>query len=230
MAIFRKIQTTYWSDSFISELEADKKLFYIYLLTNERTTQCGIYEITKRQISFDLGYSIDTVTELLKFFEIHNKIRYSAETNEIMILNWIKYNDNTSPKVKSLVDKELKLIKNKDLIQYRYSIDTVSILNRQEEEEQEEEKEQKQEREKEQISPSPDFLNSKKPLKDTFTEMANDTQWIEKIQKHYDLKTDTAVKNKLQVFFKHLDVRDKKYKSIEDAKEHFCNLMDMKKI
>ena len=58
MAIFRKIHTSFWSDSFTSELERDKKLFYLYILTNERTTQCGIYEITKKQISYDLGYNM----------------------------------------------------------------------------------------------------------------------------------------------------------------------------
>ena len=51
MAIFRKVHTSFWSDTFISDLDKDKKLFYLYILTNERTTQCGIYEISKKQIS-----------------------------------------------------------------------------------------------------------------------------------------------------------------------------------
>ena len=220
MAIFRKIQTTYWSDSFISELEADKKLFYIYLLTNERTTQSGIYEITKRQISFDLGYSIEAVTELLKFFEEQNKIRYSADTNEILILNWIKYNDNTSPKVKSLVDKELTQIKNKDLIQYRYSIDTVSILNPQEEEE----LEQKQEREKEQISPSPDELIS---IKTIFQIISEDKDWLSVIQGNFKF-TERQVNNYLNELYKELESKDIKMKSISDTKIHFVNWLNIK--
>ena len=74
MAIFRKIHTSIWSDSFFSELDRDTKLFYIYLMTNERTRQCGIYEITKRQISFDLGYNIDTVSKQLAYFILKGKI------------------------------------------------------------------------------------------------------------------------------------------------------------
>lgn len=149
MAIFRKIHTSFWSDSFISDLDKDKKMFYLYLLTNERTTQCGIYEITKRQIAFDLGYSIDTVSKLLKYFVSEKKIKYNEQTNEIAIKNWAKYNGSTSPKVKSCIDKELKTIKDTLLIQYIYGTDT----SPQEEEEEEQEQEQEQEEEEEEEKP-----------------------------------------------------------------------------
>ena len=140
MAIFRKLHTTFWSDTFIGELDRDKKLFYIYLLTNERTTQCGIYEISKKQIAFDLGYSIDTVSKLLIYFINAGKIRYNEGTNEMAIGNWVKYNFSTSPKVQTCVNKELKVIKDTLLIQYLYCIDT----HPQEEEEEEEEQEQEE--------------------------------------------------------------------------------------
>lgn len=147
MAIFRKIHVTFWSDSFVSNLNEKEKLFYLYLLTNERTTQIGIYEITKKQISFDLGYSINTVSELLKQFYKYGKIMYNDNTCELAIKNWNKYNANTSNKVKVLIDKETARVKDRLLIEYLYSINTVSILNPQEEEEQKEE--QKEEEDKE---------------------------------------------------------------------------------
>lgn len=136
MAIFRKLHVSFWSDTFISELPNDKKLFYLYLLTNERTRQCGIYEISKKQISFDLEYSIDTVSILLQYFIDIKKIKYSESTNEIAIKNWAKYNYSSSPKVKKCIENELKLVKNKVLIQYVNNIDSLS----QEEQEEEQEK------------------------------------------------------------------------------------------
>jgi len=142
MAIFRKLHVTFWSDSFTSELSNDKKLFYIYLLTNERTTQCGIYEITKRQIAFDFGCSIDTVSKLLEYFIKQDKIMYNYDTNEIAIKNWGKYNISASPKVQSCVNKELTKIKDTVLIQY------VSGMYTQTQEEQEEEKEEEQQQDK----------------------------------------------------------------------------------
>jgi hypothetical protein len=141
MAIFRKVHTSFWSDSFVSELDTDHKLFYIYLMTNERTRQCGVYEITKRQISFDLGYSIDRVSKLLTYFIKMGKIRFNEKTNELAIGNWLKYNSSTSPKVKSCIDKEFSLVKDTVLIEYVKSMDTQS--QEEQEEEQEEVKENK---------------------------------------------------------------------------------------
>jgi dipeptidyl aminopeptidase/acylaminoacyl peptidase len=139
MAAFRKISVTFWSDSFIGDLTPEQKYFYLYLMTNDKTTQCGIYETSIRKICFDTGYNSETVLKLLDFFQEKNKIRFSKETNEIALLNWVKFNDSNSPKVLSCVEKELKNVKNRVLIQYLYSMDTES----QEEEEEKEEEEYK---------------------------------------------------------------------------------------
>jgi len=142
MAIFRKIHVQFWSDPFVQSLSPEKRYFFLYLLTNEKTRQCGIYEISKRHISYDTGYTIDTVSILLEYFISEKKIMFSEATNEIAIKNWNKYNGNPSPKVQKLVYEELSKIKNKKLIQYLYPTDTVSIHNQQEEEEIEQEEEQ----------------------------------------------------------------------------------------
>jgi len=112
MATFRKIHVTFWSDDFVQTLTPEQKYFYLYLLTNERTQQCGIYEITKRRMSFDTGYTIDTIDRLIEIFTEKGKIYYSRDTHEMAVLNWMKYNDSTSPKVKGCVNKELHTVKN----------------------------------------------------------------------------------------------------------------------
>jgi hypothetical protein len=143
MAAFRKISVTFWTDSFVGELTPEQKYFYLYLMTNDNTTQCGIYETSIRKMSFDTGYNQETVSKLLDFFQEENKIRYSKETNEIALLNWVKFNDSNSPKVLACVQKELLKVKNRVLIQYLYSMDT----HPQEEEEKEEEEEYQEEQE-----------------------------------------------------------------------------------
>lgn len=148
MATFRKIHTIFWSDPFIQSLSPERKYFYLYLLTNEKTKQCGIYEITKKQISYDTGYNIDTVSILLKYFAESGKIAYSTYTSEICIKNWNKYNDNKSPKTQVLVKQEIGKVKDKKLIEYLYSTDTVSIHHQtKSEQEGEEEREKEEERE-----------------------------------------------------------------------------------
>ena len=124
MATFRKVHVSFWTDPFTQELTPEQKYFFLYLLTNEKSSQCGIYEITKRHICYDTGYNIDTVSKLLDFFISHDKIKYNYDTSEIALKNWLKYNDNSSPKVQVFARQELMKIKDKSLIQYLYSTDT----------------------------------------------------------------------------------------------------------
>jgi hypothetical protein len=143
MAIFRKIHTSFWSDPFIQDLDNDHRLFYLYLLTNERTKQCGIYEISKKQMSFELGYSIDKVSKLLAYFIKVGKILYSETTKEVALKNWMKYNGSTSPKVVSCIKSELCSVKDRVLIEYVNGMYTASQEEQEEEEEKEEEQEKK---------------------------------------------------------------------------------------
>jgi hypothetical protein len=144
MAAFRKISVSFWSDSFVGELTPEQKYFYLYLMTNDKTTQCGIYETSIRKICFDTGYNSETVQKLIDFFQEKNKIRWSKTTNEIALLNWVKFNDSNSPKVLACVEKELKQVKNRVLIQYLYSMDTHPQEEEEKEKEEEEEKEQEE--------------------------------------------------------------------------------------
>jgi len=153
MAIFRKIHTSFWSDTFIQDLDNEHRLFYLYLLTNERTKQCGIYEISKKQMSFDLGYSIDRISKLIKYFIKIGKILYSEDTKEIALKNWNKYNGSSSPKVLSCIQSELKQIKDRVLIEYVNGMYTAS------QEEQEQEQEEEQEKEVFDISVFEEFWN-----------------------------------------------------------------------
>lgn len=142
MAIFRKVHVSFWRDEFIEGLTPEQKYFYLYLLTNDRTTQCGIYEITIRQMCYDTGYNDETIKKLLEYFITKGRLMYSESTKEIALKNWAKYNDSNSPKVRACIDKELIKVKNRVLIEYLYSIDTHTQEEQEEEEEKEEEQEQ----------------------------------------------------------------------------------------
>src|SRR5690606_37858067 len=133
MAKYRQIHVEFWQDSFVLDLTPEEKFFYLYLMTNSKTTQCGIYELPKKIIQFETGYNSDTVDKLINRFVEYGKIMYSNDTKEVFMLNWIKYNYSTSPKVQTCISNELKTVKepafidvfNNLLIQYGYSIDTV---------------------------------------------------------------------------------------------------------
>lgn len=119
MSKFRQIQTSFWSDTYIQEeMTAEDKYFYLYLMTNEFTTQIGIYPITKKQMSFDLGYSLESVQALLQRFETYHKlIKYDTETREIILLKWAENNLNIGGKpVQDLIKKEISQVRNKEFL------------------------------------------------------------------------------------------------------------------
>ena len=116
MARYRSIQTSFWQDNFIVKLPIIEKAFYNYILTNNRTTQCGIYNFSLTFSAVELSISEDEVKVILNKFVDYGKILYDEETEEIMILNWNKYNLNISRNTLICVNRELGDIKNRTFI------------------------------------------------------------------------------------------------------------------
>lgn len=132
MPIYRHIQISFWQDRFILSLTPDERYFYLYLLTNSKTKQCGIYEIPLKIMKVETGFEKDKILNLIKKFEESKKIKYSEENSEMMIINWVKYNWSESNKVKKCILKELRNVKTKEYVinyynickEYGYSLDT----------------------------------------------------------------------------------------------------------
>ncbi|WP_458413076.1 DnaD domain-containing protein [Schinkia sp. CFF1] len=121
MAKYRMVRTDFWKNPIVlEEMTPEDKYFYLYLLTNPHTTQIGIYRITKKQMAFDLGYSIESVQSLMERFEKHHRlIRYNPETRELAIKNWGKENLLKGGKpVMDCIFTELKEVEDRTLIQY----------------------------------------------------------------------------------------------------------------
>lgn len=116
MAIYRNIQMSFWTDSkVVDDFTPEDKYFYLYLLTNPHTNLSGCYEISLKQVSDETGYTKDVVERLLnRFEEIHNIIRYSKTTKEVLILNWSKFNWTASKDFRKPLRKEIESIKNQD--------------------------------------------------------------------------------------------------------------------
>ena len=109
MATFRQIKTSFWTDTLVDEnFSPEDKYFYLYLLTNIHTTLCGCYEVSKKKIAEETGYSVESVSSLINRFEkTYGLIRYDEKTYELLILNWSKHNWTESPKFRKLLEKEI---------------------------------------------------------------------------------------------------------------------------
>lgn len=132
MAIKRVVDTSFWTDGKVDDFTPEDKYFMLYLLTNPFTTQLGIYELSIKQAAFQLGYSIDAVKSLIDRFENkYEMILFSKSTNEVAIKNFLKHSiiKGGAP-VKVCILKEMKQVKNKDLISAVFSsIKEIEDLN-----------------------------------------------------------------------------------------------------
>ena len=152
LAIYRQLHTTFWKDKRVGEWNKDQKLFFLYLLSNDYTTQCGVYEFNKRYAKFELDMTTEEINKQLDFLVSEGRIVFNEKAEELMIVNWLKYNSARSPKVAAVIDKELREVKTlefeKEVIRkcleygypiqtekpkentvsigYRYGIDTIS--------------------------------------------------------------------------------------------------------
>ena len=61
MAVYRQIQVSFWQDTFVLDLTPEEKYFYLYLMTNSKTRQCGVYEVSRRVMELETGYNRETV-------------------------------------------------------------------------------------------------------------------------------------------------------------------------
>ena len=118
MGIKRIVDTSFWTDGKVDEFTPEDKYFMLYLLTNPFSRQLGIYEISIRQVAFQLGYSEDSVRALLERFEKkYGMLLYSRETSEIAILNFLRHSVMKGGKpVEDCIRQDLEKVKNKRLI------------------------------------------------------------------------------------------------------------------
>ena len=96
--ILRSVNTKFWQDPFVENLEANSKYLFLYLLTNPLTNMLGIYEISIKRISYDTGLKKEIVLKVLKDFEKTEKVYYID--NFIILRNFLK-NQNLNANMKT---------------------------------------------------------------------------------------------------------------------------------
>ena len=105
----RSVNTRFWDDTFISELNPSEKLLFLYLITNPLTNLLGIYEITIKRISFDTGLKTDIIR---KGFERFEKVKKVFFVDGFIILpNFLK-NQRLNANMKIAVSKEFNGLPN----------------------------------------------------------------------------------------------------------------------
>ena len=102
----RYINTKFWDDEYISNLDPSEKLLFLYCLTNPATNISGAYEIPLKRIATDSGFDKEMIIKMFIRFEKDDKIIY--KDGWIVILNFIKHQNYESSTVRKGISDNLK--------------------------------------------------------------------------------------------------------------------------
>jgi hypothetical protein len=109
----RSLKTTIWSDPWFESLTTTEKLVWIYLLTNNQCNLLGIYEMSAKKASFEIGIKQTDYEKALKAFTNASKVLIvdswvcilnhlkNQKLNPNMVLNSKKLFENLPEKVKN---------------------------------------------------------------------------------------------------------------------------------
>lgn len=133
MAIYRNVSMSFWTDNKVTDdFTPEDRYFYLYLFTNPHTNLCGCYEISVKHMSYETGYSKESIENLIDRFEkVHKVLRFSRENKEVLLLNWSKHNWTSSEKFRKPLAKEIECVKTVEFKEFLLKVfngeDTVSI-------------------------------------------------------------------------------------------------------
>lgn len=120
----RMVNTKFWSDSWIVNLDPLERYLYLYLLTNEHTNIAGVYELPIRVMAFETGLDKEMLPKMLGRFS--EKVLF--KDGWVAIKNFQKHQSTSSSKVRKGIEVEMaKVPQNiREYIENGYPIHTLS--------------------------------------------------------------------------------------------------------
>lgn len=110
----RMFNTDFWNDPWVVDnLNPLDSHLFIYLFTNARSNVAGVYEISLKQISREIGIEQEQLASMMKRLE--PKVVY--KDSWVILRNTIKNQNYHSPKMKVAIDTILKRVP-QELIQH----------------------------------------------------------------------------------------------------------------
>lgn len=109
----RRFDTGYWGDPDILKLPMRAKLLYLYLWTNTRCNQAGLYEIGIETINWETGLEMNEIPDLLQL--LRKKVAWYPDQNLIWVKNFLR-RQSRSPQFLAAAAKCLETIRNNGLV------------------------------------------------------------------------------------------------------------------
>ena len=126
MAKNRIVNTRFWLDDYISNLDPVEKLLFLYFLTCPATDISGVYEVPLKTIATDTGIDHQTVAKIIKRFSRDKKVYYAK--GWVGIVNFAKHQlDN--PRVQKGIENGLSKAPKEIIDRLSGSIGSLSHTN-----------------------------------------------------------------------------------------------------
>lgn len=102
------INTRFWVDPWVQEsLNSLDRFLFLYLLTNDQTNLCGIYEISNFKMCFETGIEKETLLRAM-FPRLEPKVY--REGNWVILVNFPKHQNTNNPSIIQGILRELDLV------------------------------------------------------------------------------------------------------------------------
>ena len=118
------IKTKFWSDGWVRGLDKLTRYLFLYLLSNEHSRVCGIYELPKDVMAFETGFELDELRE--RIVKLEPKVYYIE--GWVVLSNFIKNQNQRSPKILAGITAQLSEIP-PNIVEKIKGIYTLSHLN-----------------------------------------------------------------------------------------------------
>lgn len=90
----------------MADIDPTEKLLFLYLLTCERSTLAGVYELPLKIMAVETGIDVFMVEKILSRFEDDGKVKY--QDGWVAVKNFLKHHEHGSPTVKKGIDDAIK--------------------------------------------------------------------------------------------------------------------------
>ena len=122
MSKYRQIDTKFWSDNFIVDLDPLDRYLFLYFLTNEHNNIAGIYELPLRTMAFETGLEVEMLKMMVKRLE--GKIVYFE--GWVFLKNFIKHQNIGAETIQTGIGENFAKVPRK-VIGYIYPKHTIYI-------------------------------------------------------------------------------------------------------
>lgn len=115
MAKIRSVSTGFWTaPQVVDSFTAEERYIYLYCMTNPHTNLCGCYEVSIKTIAAETGLERYEVSDIISRLQHrHGVICYDWDTKELLVVNWLQNNWNSSSRWQKNALRSLQKIKSR---------------------------------------------------------------------------------------------------------------------